>query len=57
MPTDTEYEAAIRRLKWPGLQKLWADVTSRTVDPWWPKGKAFEYLVIRMFELDKAQVT
>jgi hypothetical protein len=27
------------------------------VDPWWPKGKAFEYLVIRMFELDKAQVT
>jgi hypothetical protein len=57
MPTTTEYEAARRKLKWPGLQKLWADITAGTVDPWWPKGKAFEYLVVRMFELDKAQVT
>jgi hypothetical protein len=37
MPTNTEYEAAIRKVKWPGLQKLWADVTSGKVDPWWPK--------------------
>ena len=57
MPTSTEYEAAIRNLKWPGLQRLWADITSGTVDPWWPKGKDFEYLIVRMFELDKAQVT
>ena len=57
MPTNTEYEAAIRKLKWPGLQKLWADITAGTVDPWWPKGWAFEYLVVRMFELDKALVT
>lgn len=56
MPTNAEYEAAIRKLKWPGLQKLWSDITAKTVDPWWPPGKAFEYLVIRMFELDKAQV-
>jgi hypothetical protein len=57
MPTNTEYEAAIRRLKWPGLQQLWADITSGTVNSWWPKGKAFEYLVVRMFELDRAKVT
>jgi hypothetical protein len=57
MPTNAEYEAAIRRLKWSGLQKLWENIKSGSIDPWWPKGKAFEYLVIRMFELDKAQVT
>jgi hypothetical protein len=57
MPTSAEYEAAIRKLKWSGLQGLWAEITSGTVDPWWPKGKAFEYLIVRMFELDKAQVT
>jgi hypothetical protein len=57
MPTNAEYEAAIRKRKWPGLQELWAQIIAGTVDPWWPKGKAFEYLVIRMFELDKAQVT
>jgi hypothetical protein len=57
MPTDAGYETAIRKLKWPGLQKLWGDITTGKVDPWWPSGKAFEYLVVRMFELDKAQVT
>jgi len=57
MPTNAEYETEIRKLRWPGLQKLWADITAGKVDPWWPKGKAFEYLVVRMFELDKAQVT
>ena len=57
MATNAEYEAVIRKLKWPGLQKLWGDIKAGTVDPWWPKGKAFEYLVVRMFELDKAQVT
>jgi hypothetical protein len=57
MALNVEYEAAIRKLKWPGLQKLWEDITSGKVDPWWPKGKAFEYLIVRMFELDEAQVT
>jgi hypothetical protein len=57
MPTSKEYETAIRKLQWPGLQKLWADITANQVTPWWPPGKAFEYLVIRMFQLDKARVT
>jgi hypothetical protein len=57
MPTAQEYETAIRKLKWPGLQKLWTEITTGAVDPWWEKGKAFEYLVVRMFELAKAEVT
>jgi hypothetical protein len=57
MPTMAEYEKAIRKLKWPGLQALWNDIIEGTMDPWWAAGKAFEYLVIRMFELDHASVT
>jgi hypothetical protein len=57
MPKDKEYEAAIRKLKWPHLQKLWGEIKSGTVDGWWEDGMAFEYLVVRMFELDKAHVT
>ena len=57
MPTSQEYQAAIRKLKWPGLKKLWNEIGSGTVDNWWEPGKAFEYLIVRMFELDRADVT
>jgi hypothetical protein len=57
MPTNKEYEAAIRKLKWPDLQKLWTDIETGRVNAWWQPGKAFEYLVVRMFQLDKAHVT
>jgi hypothetical protein len=55
MTTREEYEAAIRKMKWPGLRKLWESIKQGDT-PDWPAGKAFEYLVIRMFELNKAQV-
>jgi hypothetical protein len=55
MPTPHEYETKIRRLKWPGLIQLWEGIKSRNT-PGWDAGKAFEYLVIRMFELDDAEV-
>jgi len=57
MPTSEEYQGAIRKLKWPGIKKLWDQVIAGTVDDWWEKGKAFEYLIVRMFELDRADVT
>src|SRR5947208_1897313 len=57
MPTSKEYETAIRKLKWPGLLKLWSAIAGGTVDSWWQPGKAFEYLVLRMFDLDEAKVT
>jgi hypothetical protein len=57
MPTSEEYEAAIRKLKWAGLKKLWNMIEAARVEDWWEKGKAFEYLVVRMFELDGADVT
>lgn len=57
MPTSEEYQAEIRRLKWPGIKALWGHVIAGKVDKWWEEGKAFEYLVVRMFELDMADVT
>jgi len=55
MPTTEEYEARIRRLPWPGLQKLWEAIKQRDT-PGWDAGKAFEYLILRAFELDGARV-
>jgi hypothetical protein len=55
MPKAEEYEARIRRLRWPGLQKLWEAIKQRDT-PGWDAGKAFEYLILRTFELDGAQV-
>src|SRR5438046_170576 len=55
MPTAEEYEARIKKLRWPGLQKLWESITRRDT-PGWGAGKAFEYLILRAFELDGARV-
>jgi len=42
-------------MKWPRLKKLWEQIKARNT-PDWDQGRAFEYLVIRMFELDDAEV-
>jgi hypothetical protein len=51
----TDYAARIRMLDWEGLRDLWDQPTSARV-PAWPPGKAFEYLILRAFELDGATV-
>jgi Restriction endonuclease len=51
----TDHVARIRQLDWDGLRDLW----DRSEHGWardWPPGKAFEYLVLRAFELDGAEV-
>jgi hypothetical protein len=55
MATPEERKAQIKRLKWPGLRKLWAEIQAGNAAGWDP-GEAFEYLVLRAFELDKAEV-
>jgi hypothetical protein len=55
MPTNDEYEAEIKKHRWPELGQLWERIKARDT-PWWPDGKAFEYLVLRMFDLDDARV-
>jgi hypothetical protein len=55
MPSEAEYVADIRKLGWSGLQKLWRAIGARDT-PDWQLGKAFEYLVLRAFELDGGDV-
>lgn len=55
MPGRKEYESLVGKLKWSGLKKLWEAIKSKDTPGWLP-GKAFEYLVLRMFELDEAEV-
>ena len=50
-----DYVARIRGLDQKGIVRLWTKIESRKVHGW-PSGKALEYLVIRLFELDGATV-
>lgn len=62
MDTVTAYQKRIRQLDWKGLRKLWQQILSpdsvqeRGDRESWERGKALEYLVLRAFELDGAQV-
>lgn len=55
MTTAAEYEIKIGSLQWDGLRSLWDDIEKRNT-PDWESGKAFEYLVLRAFQLDGAEV-
>lgn len=55
MNQGERYERKISRCDWQQLADLWKAITvGRT--PGWQAGKAFEYLVIRAFQLDGADV-
>lgn len=56
MSTGAEYEAKIANYHWEDLIKLWSDIESGDTLPW-DRGKALEYLVLRTFQLDGAEVT
>lgn len=55
MATAEQYESIIASLQWDGLRALWDNIEKRNT-PGWEQGKAFEYLVIRAFQLDGAEV-
>ena len=54
--TNDDCKEAIRMLDWEGAQRLWRRIRSGSTGEW-PVGKAYEYLVLRTFELDGAEVT
>ncbi len=55
MPTANEYEKRISTFQWDDLLKLWESIEAGDT-PEWESGKAFEYLVLRAFQLDGAEV-
>lgn len=55
MPNSSNYTQWIRLLDWNGLSGLWSGIRAGRT-PGWEPGKAFEYLILRAFELDGAEV-
>lgn len=51
----SDYLLRIRALDWDGIERLWTSIRSGRT-PGWPPGKALEYLILRAFELDGAEV-
>ena len=45
----------VQKMAWPELEALWKDIVGEQVSGW-SQGKAFEYLVIRGFELSGLRV-
>lgn len=52
---QNEYERRIKKLQREGLLALWQRIWTRAPTDW-PPGKAFEYLILRAFELEAATV-
>jgi hypothetical protein len=58
MPTNQEYERAIKKYQThEELEEFWQLIESNQVQQgFWEQSKSFEYLVIRAFELEGAEV-
>jgi hypothetical protein len=55
MPTEDDYRKNIQHATRDDLLQLWSKIQQRDT-PGWEPGKAFEYLVLRAFELDGARI-
>ncbi|NJM07302.1 restriction endonuclease [Candidatus Gracilibacteria bacterium] len=55
MARSQEYEARIQQLNWPDLKKLWVAICEGQT-PDWPDGRAFEYLILRAFQLNGVEI-
>lgn len=55
MPTEEEYRNKILEYKWDDLKGLWEAIKVDDT-PGWEPGKAFEYLVLRAFQLEGSYV-
>lgn len=55
MTEENKYGELIEGFDWDDLQELWQEIELGET-PQWPPGKAFEYLVLRAFQLDGAEV-
>ncbi|AFY47888.1 hypothetical protein Nos7524_2035 [Nostoc sp. PCC 7524] len=56
MTTDADYQARIITYGWDDLRILWSEIKTKSTSTFWDEGKALEYLVLRAFQLDGAEV-
>lgn len=55
MPTTEQYKIKIQKNQREDLLRLWAKILANKT-PGWPSGKAFEFLILRAFELEGATI-
>jgi len=55
MPDEIQYKHKISQHQWDDLLKLW-EAIKKGKTPGWSQGKAFEYLIVRAFQLEGADV-
>jgi hypothetical protein len=55
MATEADYQATIKDFTWGDLDALWTAIKQQNT-PGWDRGKALEYLILRSFQLDKAEI-
>lgn len=55
MPSDKEYEAMISGYDYNAILELWKQIKAKNT-PGWDEGKAFEYMLLRAFQLEGAEV-
>ncbi len=53
MPTTQDYMTRIQSFSRTDLLSLWTDIKSKNT-PTWDSGKAFEFLILRLFEIEGA---
>lgn len=53
---EEKFVGWVRSMGWAALSDVWARVRVGKEVASWPPGKAFEYLILRVFELEGAQV-
>lgn len=55
MATETEYQAKIKDFTWEDLDALWVAIKQQET-PGWDNGKALEYLILKSFQMGKAEI-
>ncbi len=55
MTTELEYARRVQKYTWGDLIGLWEAIEAENT-PNWPPGKAFEYLILRAFQIEGAYV-
>lgn len=55
MATEADYQEKIKSFTWNDLEELWNEIQQQRTSGW-DSGKALEYLVLRAFQLDDAEI-
>jgi len=56
MVKETDYQKRIETYSWEDLDVLWSTILEDQITSDWDSGKALEYLILRAFQLNQAEI-